>query len=119
MGYETNITHYIRDGGKDIVAKTNEIGRSEKVLIECKRYEENIGSDSLRSLFGLVHAEKASRGILVSSSDYTSDAKEFGKTNGIELINHSDLTQLMDSYLGSRWSIYIDRIINSRIKYYL
>ena len=62
----------------------------------------------------MVFSEKATKGVLVTSSDFTPEARRFAKNNGVELINHSDLTRLLNTYFGTNWPSFIDRIILMR-----
>jgi len=114
MGYDTTLTPYRNDGGKDVIAISSELGKEEKLLIECKRYEPDVGPDIIRALNGVVSSDKATKGVLVTSSDFTPEARNFAKENGVELINHSNLTRLLNTYFGTNWPSFVDRIILTR-----
>ncbi len=78
-GYEVKLTPRSKDGGRDILAiKREDIG-SALTLVECKRYAQNnkVGVDIVRGLYGVVSAEKATRGLLATTSYFTSGAKAF------------------------------------------
>jgi restriction system protein len=65
-----------------------------------------------RALLGVVSDEKATKGVLVSSSDFTSEARKFEKNNRrLELIGNKDLQILLNKYFGPKWPTYIDSII--------
>ncbi|WP_340392474.1 restriction endonuclease [Paenibacillus sp. FSL E2-0190] len=119
MGYETILTKITRDGGLDIIATSTELGKSEKIIVECKRHFPDISPDYIRSLYGVVHSEKATKGVLVATSNFSLESKRFAEKNGIELINHDDLVKLLNLYLGSNWVAYLDRIIQLRRLYHL
>ncbi|MBW7453313.1 restriction endonuclease [Paenibacillus sepulcri] len=114
MGYKTTLTSTTRDGGLDVIAESNELGKSEKIIVECKRHESDIGPDYIRALTGVVFSERATKGVLVATSNFTKESVKFAMKNGIELINHDDLVKLLNLYLGSEWSVYLDRIIQIR-----
>lgn len=79
LGYEVTLTPASRDGGKDIyVASRNELG-SFLYVVECKRYapDNPVGVGLIRQLCGVVQAEKATAGILATTSFFTRGAKEF------------------------------------------
>ena len=81
-GYDVTLTPATRDGGKDIyVAEKRSLG-SFLYLVECKRYgpENLVGPSLVRSLYGVVEAERATAGILATTSFFTKDAKEFQQT---------------------------------------
>lgn len=78
-GYEVTLTPASRDGGKDIYAVKNDSGVTFLTLIECKHYapDNPVGVELIRSLYGVVEEEKASAGILATTSYFTRGAKEF------------------------------------------
>ena len=115
MGYKTKITKSSYDGGIDILAKKEKVGRQEQLLIQCKRYRKNIGVDEARNLLGVVSASKATKGALISCSDFTREAKKFSSSNPrIELINIKNLTQLLNRHLGPLWPVKTDRYITEQ-----
>lgn len=78
MGYEIELTAQTRDGGRDIIA----VRRSEaqlRFLIECKRYDpkRKVGVELVRALHGVKVHEKATKGILATTSRFTKDAKSY------------------------------------------
>lgn len=78
LGYETQLTAKTRDGGRDIIA----VRRSEanlRFLIECKRYAppNKVGVELVRALYGVVCDERATKGILATTSSFTSTAEDF------------------------------------------
>lgn len=91
------LTQPSKDGGRDILATANTSLGKHLYLIECKRYarENKVGISIVRALYGVVEAEKATRGILVTTSDFTRGASEFGKVveNRLELMGYDSLTQ--------------------------
>lgn len=82
LGYDITLTPASRDGGKDIyAARKSDLG-SFLYIVECKRYalDNTIGVGLIRQLNGVVEAEKATAGILVTTSFFSKDAKEFQAT---------------------------------------
>lgn len=91
LGYKVQLTGMTRDGGMDIVA-SNEITKGLKphnVIIECKRYskDNSIGAAIIRNLLGTMFMNKADRGILVTSSQFTREAINIAENQPIELID--------------------------------
>ncbi|MBL7075554.1 restriction endonuclease [candidate division KSB1 bacterium] len=79
LGYEITLTPPAKDGGVDIyAARSDEIGRF-LFLVECKRYAKTnkVQVDVVRSLYGIVQLEKATAGIIATTSSFTRGAKEF------------------------------------------
>jgi restriction system protein len=71
------ITRASRDGGVDAIAFDPDPIRGGKIVIQAKRYTNPVGVSAVRDLFGTVHNEGATKGILVTTSDYGPDAYEF------------------------------------------
>lgn len=80
------------DGGVDLILH----GRKGKVLVQCKRWKtQKVGVDKVRELFGVVTAERASLGILVSSGRFTKEALAFASGKSLRLIDGAELTRLI------------------------
>ena len=79
LGYEVTLTPASRDGGKDIYAASRNHLGSFLYIVECKKYAPDnlVGVALVRQLYGVVQAEKATAGILATTSFFTKDAKEF------------------------------------------
>jgi restriction system protein len=79
QGYEVNLTPATRDGGSDIrVAKNDSLG-SFLYIVECKRYARDrpVGVQLVRQLHGVADVMRANGSILVTTSYFTRDAKQF------------------------------------------
>ncbi|HEY6323289.1 MAG TPA: restriction endonuclease [Thermoanaerobaculia bacterium] len=79
MGWEVHLTQQTRDGGRDILAFLNlDVGRL-LCLVEAKRYSPDrpVGIELVRNLFGVLSDEQASSALLVTTSYFTPDAREF------------------------------------------
>lgn len=79
LGYEVTLTPASNDGGKDIyAAKKDDLG-SFLYVVECKKYapDNHVGVGLIRQLNGVVQAERATAGILATTSFFTRGAKEF------------------------------------------
>jgi restriction system protein len=72
------------DGGIDLALRKG----NEKALVQCKHWRAtNVPVQTVRELFGVMHAEGATHGFVVTSGDFTSDAREFAQGRNIELID--------------------------------
>lgn len=80
-GYNVELTSVTRDGGKDIYAARQDDLGSFLYLVECKKYAPNhhVGIDVIQRLYGVVSDEKATAGIIVTTSYFTKSAKDFQK----------------------------------------
>jgi HJR/Mrr/RecB family endonuclease len=78
-GYNVALTQFSRDGGRDIVARKSDWTGKELLLIECKRYaiDNRVQVGIVRSLFGVVEDEQATRGLIVTTSSFTKGAIQF------------------------------------------
>lgn len=99
QGYFVEVTQATRDGGCDIIATRNINGLPFMVLIECKRYgkKNHVGVQLVRSLLGVQSDRKANKAVLVTSSSFTKDAREFAERQQhlISLVDFDDLLQMM------------------------
>jgi restriction system protein len=109
--YDTWLTAPTRDGGRDIIAKINDGAKHEFLLVESKRYAGKVGVGKIRELYGVVNAEKANRGVLVTSGQFTRDAKQFADSNSIQLIDGDRFVRLLNEHLGANWVQKLDRFI--------
>jgi restriction system protein len=86
------------DGGVDGVIDQDPLGL-DRVYVQAKRYVEGnaVGASAIREFFGSLDRFKASKGLFVTASSYTSSAKETATALGkrIVLIDGSELTRLM------------------------
>jgi len=97
-GGEVKITQASRDGGVDAVAFDPDPIRGGKIIIQAKRYTNIVGVSAVRDLFGTVHNEGATKGILVTTSTYGSDAYEFAKDKPLTLLSGGELLSLLATH---------------------
>ena len=96
-GFKVTQTDYSNDGGVDLIAEYFKPLFSGKYIVQCKNYTNNlVGQPELRDLYGVVMSEKANKGILITTSDFTTQAKNFAKDKNLELINGSVLNSLIE-----------------------
>jgi restriction system protein len=94
-GGEVRVTQASRDGGVDAVAFDPDPIRGGKIVIQAKRYAYTVGVSAVRDLYGTLMNEGATKGILVTTSDYGPDAYEFANGKPITLLNGSNLLHLL------------------------
>ena len=97
-GGEVKITQASRDGGVDAVAFDPDPIRGGKIVIQAKRYTNPVGVSAVRDLYGTLMNEGATKGILVTTSDYGPDAYEFAKGKPITLLNGNNLLYLLEKH---------------------
>jgi Holliday junction resolvasome RuvABC ATP-dependent DNA helicase subunit len=100
MEFRPEMTRATGDGGIDIVAVLDKPILGGKYLFQCKRYgpENLVGASTVRDFYGAVTADKAVKGILITTSDFTVQAREFAERVGLELINLPQLQSLLSQH---------------------
>lgn len=98
-GFNVQVTQKSHDGGKDIIA-TYDMGGFPCVLyIECKKYDKKrpVGVKIVREVFGTLTADRINKAIIVSTSFFSREAREFaGDQNSmIELVDLDDLLRMI------------------------
>lgn len=94
-GGEVRVTQASSDGGVDAIAYDPDPIRGGKIVIQAKRYTNTVGVAAVRELYGTLMNEGASKGVLVTTSDFGGDSLEFIKGKPITLINGSNLLSLL------------------------
>ena len=88
----------VGDEGIDGIIKEDRLGL-DNIYIQAKRYKKgnNVNGDALRSFSGALDTKKSSKGVFITTSDFTPGAKKHVKESSkhIALINGDKLTELM------------------------
>ncbi len=90
------------DGGIDGVIDQDRLGL-DVVYVQAKRWEATVGSPVLQTFAGSLEAKRATKGVIITTSAFSADAREFVRFIGkrIVLIDGEQLAQLMiDFNLG-------------------
>ena len=91
------------DRGIDVVGYNN----GKKVVIQCKRYAagHTVTSPEMQKFVGAVQIERATRGLYVTTSTFTAEAKSIAEKQNITLIDEMALVRLIgDNGSGNiRW----------------
>jgi len=104
MHFVVETTAKTSDGGIDLVAYNPESVFRGKYIIQCKKYSGNnkVGVRDVRDLYGVVTAERALKGIIVTTTNFTEEAKHFAIDKQIELIDENYLKILINRYLRNQ-----------------
>ncbi|MFO7740700.1 MAG: restriction endonuclease [Anaerolineae bacterium] len=92
-GYRVRQTGGSGDRGIDLVVSRN--GKSR--VVQCKRYEDDIGPSAVRELIGAMTNAGATHGFLVTTSDFTPGAREEARKAPYEI-------GLLDGRTIVRWA---------------
>lgn len=86
------------DGGIDLILY---IG-ADKYLVQCKQWKAfKVGVTVIREFFGVMIAEGAAGGFIVTSGRYTGEATEFAKGRNIQLVDGTLLTRWIAQRSGA------------------
>ena len=74
-----------RDRGIDGIISEDRLGL-EVIYIQAKRWEGPVGSPQVRDFVGALAGQKAGKGVLITTSSFTQDARDFVKAVGTRII---------------------------------
>ena len=97
-GGEVRVTQASRDRGVDAIAFDPDPIRGGKFIIQAKRYNMVVPVSAVRDLYGTMIAEGATKGILVTTSHYGRDSREFAKDKPITLIDGANLVHMFQKH---------------------
>ena len=88
-GYDVYVRGGAGDEGVDVEARKGD----EYLVIQCKRYalDRRVESKDVQILHGAIHANKADKGILVTTGYFTKHARKCADGNPIELVDYQAL----------------------------
>jgi restriction system protein len=82
------------DGGVDLVLTKD----GEKLLVQCKQWRAyKVGVNVVRELYGVMAAKGAAGGYVVTSGQFTQEAKDFASGRNITLMDGAALKSLLGS----------------------
>lgn len=97
QGYNVKLTKQTRDGGKDIIVVQKSILGEFCIYVECKKYDTSrpISVSLVRELYGTVMVDNATAGMIITTSHFTKDAKEYTEQikHRMTLKDYNDLVQ--------------------------
>ena len=72
------------DGGVDVLLKKG----SDRYLVQCKHWRaRRVGVEPVRELYGVMAAQRMAGGFVVTSGDFTDEARAFAKGRELQLVN--------------------------------
>ena len=113
---EVKVTQSSRDRGVDAVAFDPDPIKGGKIIIQAKRYTNTVKVESVRALYGIMQDEGAMKGILITTSDFGSDAYHFAKDKPITLLSGNNLLSMLEKH-GHKARINLKeakRVLNER-----
>jgi HJR/Mrr/RecB family endonuclease len=104
QGFEVHLTSPTRDKGRDILAFTHKGPITLLTLIEAKKYRKDrpVGIHLVRQLYGTFCNEQASSAMLVTTSHFSPEAKQFVQKYPYQLAlkDYADVVKWLMRYQG-------------------
>lgn len=97
LGFKAQQTSLSGDGGIDIEAINDKPLLKGLYLIQCKNWANPVGQPQVRDLYGVVMSRRANKGVLITTSSFTDQAKQFAEGLNIELIDGRLLNEIVAS----------------------
>ena len=97
MGYgDGEVIKKTRDGGIGGVIRGDKLG-FEEIFVQAKRWNNNVSRKELQEFAGSLTGKKSSKGVFITTSDFTDDAVQFANSSGsrIILVNGKKLVDYM------------------------
>ncbi len=87
------------DGGIDGIIKEDRLGL-DVIYLQAKRWEGNVSRPEIQKFAGALLGNQARKGVFITTSDFTKEAKDYVKTisSNIILLNGEELAELMIDY---------------------
>ena len=84
------------DGGIDGIISLDRLGL-EKVYVQAKRWQGNVGRPEIQGFFGALAGRRAKKGVFITTSAFTREATAYANqvSDSIVLLDGSQLAQLM------------------------
>ena len=90
-GYVVTLTPDGADGGVDLVLDRP----GEHILVQCKHWNVlKVGVKVVRELYGVMAAHGATGGIVVTSGQFTQEARAFAASTNVTLLDRGDVTAI-------------------------
>lgn len=89
LGYRVKLTDFSHDYGADLVVKK----RGERIVVQAKRYEKNVGIAAVQEAVGSVAYYDADRAMVVTNSGFTKSARNLARQNEVELWGRREIQE--------------------------
>jgi restriction system protein len=75
----------VGDGGIDGIIKEDKLGL-DVIYVQAKRWESNVGRPEIQKFAGALHGHRASKGVFITTSRYSSEAVDYANTINTRII---------------------------------
>jgi restriction system protein len=101
------------DGGVDLIVESS----AEKFVVQCKHWRKwSVGVRHIREFLGTLTDSKIPNGIFITLVGYSGDAKQLADKHGIQILNESDLIEMLKG-LGLMYSKEISELFSDERKF--
>lgn len=91
QGYRAEVTKSAGDFGADLVISKD----GKRIVVQAKRYKKNVGLKAVQEVQGARAHYKANGAWVVTNSNYTEQAYQLAKSNGVRLIARDELVEML------------------------
>ena len=99
MGYTIQLTGKVGDQGGDLVI----IKGGKRIIVQAKRYQDLVNNKAIQEAVAAKSIYNCDSSTVVTTSDFTSGARELAKANNVYLINGKKLKELILYNLKENW----------------
>ncbi len=89
-GWNASLTKKTGDFGADILAEKN----GQKIVVQCKQWSKSVGIKAVQEAHTALSHYRAHIAIVVTTTGYTSAARELAQNAGVRLLSHVDLLDI-------------------------
>jgi len=104
MGFRTELTRATGDGGVDIIAYLDRPIVGGRYLVQCKRFMDAtpVAASMVREFYGAFVADRSAvKGLFITTSSFSAQAREFVQTLPVELVDGAQLKALLAAHMTS------------------
>ena len=98
MGYNVELTSHTNDMGADLILSKY----GERISVQAKNWSANVGNSAIQEVVTSLKVYKTQRGMVITSSDFTNQAKTLVHHNHVELWNREKLIETLNRYPVSK-----------------
>ncbi|GAA4648312.1 hypothetical protein GCM10023116_05790 [Kistimonas scapharcae] len=117
-GMKAELTGSGADGGVDVKVTTQTTQAKRQIYVQCKAWSKQmVGVKPVRELYGVMMADKADMGILITTSTFTEDSLRFAKNiPSLRLINGEQFLALMKKLPADQQQALLTQFIRGDYK---
>ncbi len=96
LGYRGKTTAESADYGADLLLVMDQT----KYVVQAKRWKQNVGIEAVQQIIGAIRYYGADKGLVVTNSYFTNNAKRLAQANNIELWDRRKLIDVLSQVQG-------------------